>query len=368
VNDMKVFRDKVVLTILIIGLFSIMVYVASQTIDLILMLFLASILAIFIRSMSTFFQNKWRLHRRLANGISIFALICFIVLPFTLIWSPFTTQTQGLLKTLPSILHSLEEYLTLHLGEYGLSFNNISLNSLFDTITNSIQSIVSGAFIAVGYGIDAIANVILTFFIASFIAVAPNEYSSALKDFFPPKIRGFLRAFTHDLKTLLQHWIVGTLLAMLFVGSLATLGYWIVGLKYFVVFGVIAGFMEIIPYFGPTLSAILPALFALTQEPSKAIPVIIISMLIQLIENYFFIPFLWKKQVNIPPAISIFIIILFGQLLGFLGILLAIPIFLVTRTLSIHIYNAQQGDQKISANDLLQPSAHGKKKNDEVQQ
>lgn len=364
-NDMKEFRDKVVLTILIIGLFAIMVYVASQTIDLILMLFLASILAIFIRSMSTFFQKKWKLHPRVANGISILALIAFIVLPFTLIWSPFTRQTQGLLKTLPSILISLEEYLTLHLGKYGLSFNSISLNSIFDTISKSIQPIVSGAFMAVGYGIDAIAKVILTFFIASFIAVAPKEYSSALKDFFPPKTRGFLRNFSHDLKTLLQHWIVGLLLAMLFVGSLATLGYWVIGLKYFVVFGVIAGFMEIIPYFGPALAAAFPVLFALTQEPSKAIPVLIIFLAIQFIENYFFIPFLWKKQVNIPPAISIFIIILFGQLLGFLGILLSIPIFLVTRTLSIHIYKSQQNSTIV---DTPQPPFCKKENNDRAHQ
>ncbi len=341
-NDMKEFRDKVVLTILIIGFFALLVYIVFHTVHLLLMLFLASILAIFIRSMSTFFQKKWKWNLRVSNGVSIFALIAFIVLPFVLIWAPFTRQTQGLLKALPSIIGSLEDYLVLHLGKYGLTFDSISLNSIFDTVKNSIQPIVSGAFTAVGYGIDAVAKVILTFFIAAFIAVAPKEYSSALKDFFPPKMRGFFRNFIHDLKTLLQHWIVGLLLAMLFVGSLATLGYWVIGLKYFVVFGVIAGFMEIIPYFGPAIAAGFPVLFVLTQEPSKAIPVLIIFLVIQFIENYFFIPFLWKKQVNIPPAISIFIIILFGQLLGFLGILLAIPIFLVARTLSIHIYRSQQ--------------------------
>jgi predicted PurR-regulated permease PerM len=270
--------------------------------------------------------------------VGIVALISIIILPLSLIATPFTQQTQSFVKSLPSIFQSLDGFLNEQFSHYGFSVNNLSLSSFFEAITKSVQSIVSGTFTAVGYGVDALVKVVLTFFIAGFIAVAPEEYKQALRDFFPTPTRRFLRCFGYDLKNHLQHWIVGLFLAMLFVGSLSTLGCWIIGLKYFVVFGVLAGTLEIIPYFGPTLAAILPTLFALTQEPSKAIWVVVIFMTIQFIENYFFLPFLWKKQVNIPPAISIFVIILFGQLLGFLGILLAIPIFLFTRTLATHLY------------------------------
>ncbi|MCK5848462.1 MAG: AI-2E family transporter [Caldisericia bacterium] len=333
----KEYRNRVVTTVSIVGLMVFFAALFVQLKDLFLIGFLSLILAIFIKSISLFFQTKFKIKLKFANALGIFVLLCLVLLPFLLISTPFTSQTQSFMNSLPSTFSVLETYLTDNLSNFGFSFDHFSLTSFFQTLTNSLQSLVTGAFTAVGVGFDFLAKAILTFFIAGFIAVAPSEYKNALKDFFPKATRKFMSSFGYDLTDQLKHWIIGMFLAMLFVGSLATFGYWVIGIKYFIVFGVISGLFEIIPYFGPTLAVIFPVVFSLTQDPSKAIPVLIIFLTIQFVENYFFLPFLWKKQVNVPPAISIFAILLFSQLLGFLGILLAIPIFLVVRTFSLHI-------------------------------
>jgi predicted PurR-regulated permease PerM len=145
------------------------------------------------------------------------------------------------------------------------------------------------------------------------------------------------------METILKHWIVGTLLAIIFVAVFATLGLTIIGLPYFLVFGIAAGFMEIIPYFGPTLGIIAPALFALIKFPDKIIPVLIIFVIIQFVENYFFIPFVMRKQVDLPPAVSILAIMIFGKLLGFLGIVVGLPLFAIILLVLEKILNSQSG-------------------------
>ena len=101
--------------------------------------------------------------------------------------------------------------------------------------------------------------------------------------------------------------------------------YWVIDLDYFIIFGIAAGFLEIIPYIGPMLGALAPLLYALIQSPEKVIWILIIYLFIQFVESYFFLPFIMRKQVNLPPAISILAIIVFGKLLGFLGILIGVP-------------------------------------------
>jgi len=88
----------------------------------------------------------------------------------------------------------------------------------------------------------------------------------------------------------------------------------------------LAGIFEIVPTLGPILSAVPAVIIALTISPTLAISVAISYIVIQLLENNLLVPKIMEKAVGLNPIVVIFGVIIFANLIGISGALLAIPI------------------------------------------
>ena len=97
------------------------------------------------------------------------------------------------------------------------------------------------------------------------------------------------------------------------------------GVKYFLVLGLIAGFLEIIPYLGPILAAIPAVFLALTQSPWKALFVVILYIIIQQLENTLVVPKVMEKSVGLNPIVILIVMLIGGQIAGMVGIIAAVP-------------------------------------------
>jgi predicted PurR-regulated permease PerM len=98
------------------------------------------------------------------------------------------------------------------------------------------------------------------------------------------------------------------------------------GVPYALVLAVLAGLFEIIPVFGPTLSAIPAVAVALVDGGlALGLGVVVIYVIIQQFENHLIYPLVVTKVVGVPPILVIIALIVGWQLAGFLGILLSIP-------------------------------------------
>lgn len=120
----------------------------------------------------------------------------------------------------------------------------------------------------------------------------------------------------------------GQLLLMLAIGSVATIVYKLIGLKYFFVFGLIVGVTNIIPYFGTIIAAVPPIVYAFISAPVGPGPllVLLVNVVIQFIEGNIFQPIIMGHQLEIHPIIIIISILFFGSLFGTLGVVFASPI------------------------------------------
>jgi predicted PurR-regulated permease PerM len=342
VNEDRFFSLKVVQTVLIILFFAILSFVVFQVRDMLMLAFLSIILSLFIRSISDVLQKRFKFKKWLALIIGILSLILLMAIPFATISVPFVSQAQKLLKNLPEFVKDMESYIK----QLSLRFTflqNINLESIFNKFTTNAETIFTNSISYLGVVTSSIVNFILMLALAAFFASNPGEYNELVLRFVPAAKRGLILETIQEMETILKHWLVGTLLAIIFVGGFATLGFSIIGLDYFLVFGIAAGFMEIIPYFGPTLGIVAPCLYALIKSPEKVIPILIIYILIQFVENYFFIPFVMRKQVDLPPAVSILAIMIFGRLLGFLGIVVGLPLFAIILLVLEKVLNQQTG-------------------------
>ncbi len=152
-----------------------------------------------------------------------------------------------------------------------------------------------------------------------------------------------LRAVPHDLRLAwyrifqllgerLIGWAKGTGMAMLGVGLLSTAAFVAIGVPNAVALGLLNGLVEFIPLFGPWLGGLTAVLMAFLDDPQKALFAGIAALAIQQIEANLITPWAMSRQAEVHPFVTLFGLVLFGSLFGFLGILLAIPLVMLVWT------------------------------------
>jgi predicted PurR-regulated permease PerM len=112
---------------------------------------------------------------------------------------------------------------------------------------------------------------------------------------------------------------------MAIIGSLFAVAWFVIGIPFALLLGILSGLLTFIPILGPLISVIPPILLALVDDPIKALWVVLLYLAIQSIESRVVHPLVMSRAVSLHPAIVIFAIVIMGTLFGFIGLLLAIP-------------------------------------------
>jgi predicted PurR-regulated permease PerM len=137
----------------------------------------------------------------------------------------------------------------------------------------------------------------------------------------------------------LMSYVKGQLALSVIIGASSGIGLWILGLtglmpnggKYALVFGVWAGITELIPYVGPWLGAAPPVLYALVQHPLSALWVVLLFLGIQQLEGHVVVPKVMGHSLRLHPLLVIFGLLAGGEIYGFPGILVALPLLAAAR-------------------------------------
>ncbi len=121
-------------------------------------------------------------------------------------------------------------------------------------------------------------------------------------------------------------WMQGVAVDMVVTGVLLYVGLTIVGLDFAIFFAVLSALLVVVPYFGAIAGAIPPTLFALTDSPGKAVIVLVVYVAVQQIESNVTIPLVMAQTVRLHPAVIAIGVVIVGQLFGFIGLFVAVPI------------------------------------------
>ena len=127
-------------------------------------------------------------------------------------------------------------------------------------------------------------------------------------------------------------WLKGVSINSLFVAILCGLGLLVLRIPFVFAHALLAGVFNFIPNIGPILSAVFPVAVALLNSPGKAIAVLLLYAIVQQLESYWFSPLVMKKQVDLLPAATLIAQIFFATFLGFLGLILALPLAVIVKT------------------------------------
>ena len=135
------------------------------------------------------------------------------------------------------------------------------------------------------------------------------------------------------METKVGSYIAGQAVLCLIIGVLAMVAYLLIGLPNVLVLALLAGVMEAIPLIGPLLGIIPAGLVALSIGPDRLLWVILATLAIHQLENYFLAPRVMRKAVGVNPFVSLLAFFAFGSLLGLGGMLVAIPMAAIIQLL-----------------------------------
>lgn len=174
---------------------------------------------------------------------------------------------------------------------------------------------------------------VLIFFGGIFALAKPNDRLLVpLLRAVPEERRPAFRRCLELLGTRLTGWVKGQLISMASIGVLATAAFHLIGVPYALLFGVINGLAEFVPILGPWAGGIPAVIVAFLDDPMKGLWTAVAILAIQQVESQLITPLVMAKAAEVHPFVTVFAIVLFGGLFGFLGILLALPLVLLVWT------------------------------------
>lgn len=180
------------------------------------------------------------------------------------------------------------------------------------------------------------------FLIPVFFAYVINDAEGLvgkIEHLVPPSMRPHVHSFMTECDRVLSGYIRGQLLVCLILSVLYTAGLLIVGIKFAVVIGVMTGFLSIIPYVGFAFGFAAAFITALAnfEGVGALIGLSIAYGIVQFIESFIITPRIVGDKVGLTPFEAILALIVLGNLFGFLGLFLAIPVGAVTKILFRHL-------------------------------
>lgn len=173
---------------------------------------------------------------------------------------------------------------------------------------------------------EALAGLLIIIFVAIYIGISPDTYRQGIIHLIPHSKRPQLVEVLDDVAETLRGWLTARLIAMIVIGLVTGGALALLGVRGALALGIIAGLMELVPFYGPVIASI-PALgIALLESPQKAIYVAILYIVIQQFEGNILTPLLLKRRLEVPPVLTIVAVSAFGIVFGVLGMLAAEPL------------------------------------------
>ncbi|MEJ7615544.1 MAG: AI-2E family transporter [Pyrinomonadaceae bacterium] len=170
--------------------------------------------------------------------------------------------------------------------------------------------------------------------------------------------RGRLRwrgdEFFQDVNSTLAAYIRAQLTACLLIGVICTIGFYLLGVPYSLLFGVIAGLLEFIPLAGPLVVAILVAIIASFYSVGKVIGVLLFLAVLRIVHDYVIYPRIIGQGIHLHPLAVVLAILCGEELAGLAGIFLAIPVVAIISVTYRH-WREHRGSEGLVA-DLLKPA------------
>jgi predicted PurR-regulated permease PerM len=269
--------------------------------------------------------ERYRIPRPAGALLTLLAGIGALVLVIYLLIPPFVDQTNEFVDDVPSIVKDLEKVYAdvtgQNAGEVGDKVQNF-----FERYTDEPDRLI-GPLTSIGLNVAGILGALVLILItAYYMAIRPEPLVNGLIRLAPPPRREHVRHVLARIRQSWIGWLEGVVIDMVVTGVMLYVALTIVGLDFAIFFAVLSALLVVVPYFGAIAGAIPPVLFALTDSPGKALVTLVVYVLVQQLESNVTIPVVMAQRTRMHPAMIAIGVVVVGQLFGFVGLFVAVPI------------------------------------------
>jgi predicted PurR-regulated permease PerM len=316
------------LSLVMIGILS-LGFLVIEGKDILDPLIFGFLFAILLLPVSNFFEQKLRLPRSISSFLSIILLISFIGAVLYLVGSQISKLTQDwpMLKT--QITQSVN-----NLSEWIQGTFNLNLDKQRAYVINAEKKIMSSGTEVIGTTFGAVSSLMLFYVFIMIFTFFILFYRRLLYRFVLQAFGKDNESIVHDIveniQSILRQYILGLLLEMIIVACVACTIFWIIGIKYAALLGIIVGLFNIIPYLGIFTALFLSVLITFATGPiSNAIEVGVSVIVIHAVDSNILLPTVVGSKVRLNALITFLGIILGEMIWGLSGMFLSIPILAI---------------------------------------
>jgi len=310
--------------------------------------FLISIFLYFLLNPIVNLIEKAKIPRTLAILILYVIFVGAIVLVIGLIGPVVVRQINQLINNIPEYVKSSKDLFNylMHTDLYNWVQEQKLLekvnSSMLKWLTDFTDNITAGMQTAIGVITSITVTIITVPFILFYMFKDGKKFPLAVMRFIPVNYRNEGLNIIRETGETLGTYIQGQTLVCLAVGFLTFIGFLIIHLPYALLLGLIIAVTNIIPYLGPFIGAAPAVIVGLLDTPSKALLAVIVVVVVQQIDGNIMSPLIIGKRLDMHPLTIIVLLLVAGNLAGVLGMILAVPVYAVAKTVVINIYRLWQ--------------------------
>ncbi len=290
--------------------------------------------------------------RKLSRSVSVVVVFCGLFMGMFLL---FVVVVPALQQELVTLLKKLPVYIDWLQGtvlpwlqtQFSIEIPVWDLNSLKQAVSSHWQSV--GGVAAGVMGSVSRSGLVLLGWFANLVLIPVLTFyllrdwdllMARIHELIPRRSERLVLSLSKDCDEVLGAFMHGQLLVMLALGTVYSVGLWLVGLDMAFLIGMLAGMVSFVPYLGFILGVLVAGIAALMQfqDVIHLFYVLLVFGFGQTLESFLLTPYLLGDRIGLHPVAVIFAVMAGGQLFGFVGVLLALPAAAVIMVLLRHAH------------------------------
>lgn len=249
-------------------------------------------------------------------------------------------QLNDLVAALPNIFNQVKLWITNFLDKFNSSemFNVAEIESnIFKTMENlggGIANDLPSTIVSIaGSLVSGLGTIGVSLVVGIYLLFDFNDVTDHLLKYIPKNHKEETKNLVDNIANELRKCVNGTLLVAFMVFVCDSIGFAFAGLKSPILFGLLCGITDLIPYIGPYIGGAAAVIVGFSQNPIIGIITLIVVTVVQLVENYVLQPVVMSKTMQLHPVTIIIGLLVFGHFFGIVGMILATPILSLFKVL-----------------------------------
>ena len=269
--------------------------------------------------------------------------LAFIIIMFAFFGMLIPTlynQLNDLVAALPNIFNQVKLWITNFLDKFNSSemFNVAEIESnIFKTMENlggGIANDLPSTIVSIaGSLVSGLGTIGVSLVVGIYLLFDFNDVTDHLLKYIPKNHKEETKNLVDNIANELRKCVNGTLLVAFMVFVCDSIGFAFAGLKSPILFGLLCGITDLIPYIGPYIGGVAAVIVGFSQNPIIGIITLIVATIVQLVENYVLQPVVMSKTMQLHPVTIIIGLLVFGHFFGIVGMILATPILSLFKVL-----------------------------------